>query len=238
MYKKQTKHKINTRAKNHSYGGLGLEEGFRYIGKTFKASADPQARCPERERERDISLITMSGRLFLGVVQLTVSDGLERPRTGLGSEEGLLPPSENFSCLWKSNIAIRARSISYLELNNSFVAGLPASSLLPRTFLPPASLLSLRHDVIMPPCCFKPVRTLSLTFRCPEFPSTCLLKPMPLCTPPRGSNHLNLLIDMPCFPCSLASAFIVSIEELRKHVKTIPRDQVSFIKVCPKKGLG
>lgn len=52
MYEKQTKHKTNTRAKNHSYGGLGLEEGFRYIGKTFKASADPQARRPERERER------------------------------------------------------------------------------------------------------------------------------------------------------------------------------------------
>lgn len=50
-------------------------------------------------------------------------------------------------------------------------------------------------------------------------------------------DHLGLLIDTPHFPSSMASALARSIEQLRKHVKMIPRDWVSFIKVCPKKGL-
>lgn len=49
-------------------------------------------------REDEENLITMSGRLFLGLVELTISNVLEGPRRGLGSEEGLLSPNESFSC--------------------------------------------------------------------------------------------------------------------------------------------
>lgn len=51
----------------------------------------------------------MSGRLALGDARPTISGALQRPKKGLGSETGLLSPSEGFSCLEKSRFVVRVR---------------------------------------------------------------------------------------------------------------------------------
>lgn len=59
----------------------------------FEPSADFHL---ERDGAR---LLTVSGRVFLGEVEVTASDVLEEPRRGPGYEEGLVLSNERFSCL-------------------------------------------------------------------------------------------------------------------------------------------
>lgn len=95
----------------------------------------------------------MSGRLFLGVVGPTASDVLGEPRRGLGSEEGLLPPSEDFSCLWKRNIAVKIDLFPGIKQQPcGWASYLPSFT---TNMFTPARLLSLRHDAIMPLCSFQ-----------------------------------------------------------------------------------
>lgn len=95
-YGKQTKYRINSKAKDHSHDGLGFEEGADTLERLLEHQLTPRHVIL---RENEVSLITRSGRLFLGEVELTASDVLEGPRRGLGSGEGLVLPSESFSCL-------------------------------------------------------------------------------------------------------------------------------------------
>lgn len=92
----QDKYRINTGAKNHSYDGLGFEEDANTWETLVKHQLTPRHGIL---RENEASLITRSGRLLLGEVELTASDVLEGPRRGLRAQEGLFSPHESFSCL-------------------------------------------------------------------------------------------------------------------------------------------